>query len=740
MDPVTFDYYKRLEASYSAQNITIIPDSKVTIDDDAWSSAIDNNDLFFVISLSDSTLETDRDDFCKNLAPVLKKTKGIVFAGNSLAYLSNTTYGCVFTTDFGLADEANNEQTGSAIEIVEEHPVTAGYQLKEYNLAQESTIYTIRIPENDGIALANAESYASVMIWEGLAYRAAVWGIKSSSLQCSGCLGWNIFDNLVAWTARTEDMGIKINFDKPFYSVGDTIKITVSSPVSVSSVTGQITYPDGKPYDLTFFGSDMSWNANYPLLKTDPSGEYTVSVTADDVTKTAKTRVKVFNMFVKALNRTDGVDIYVDVFDFSGNQLNVSLDIGITYPSGKKVVYGFVSNKTVYFNFNTTDEGNYTLLVTAVDNLNRTDYETSVFWVLIPKTLQVSLNPDSVAEALTAPATLNEVVNIENVGNVSITNISVIKTGDNTTTSWINILNKTLPDISVSNSSKLYFDIKVPVVSEGEYSAVVRISAREGIKDIPIQLTVKLSTTLSATPNFWSEYAPVGSKISKEFVLDNRGVVNLTVLGVNLEGTVADISHNIEKPSRIVAGTQEKIKISLDTSEVRLVGVSKKYTGEISIETNKLKKDIPVNVTVMKDLIKELLPIQSLLNEAETNVSKISQSTLAESNVQNDIQDAKELFASVRSLYQSGNYAEALAKFDSLKSKVDDIAFEVLRLQDVDREKNKIPQLTMNILIIAFVSIVIFVVVIWYVNRRRPASKRGAGEDPYSWLYRKYRK
>ena len=68
MDGVTHEYYDRLRAKYSDQNVTIIPDSSVINGDSVWTGAIDGNDLFFVMSLSDVALGTNRTDFCKNLA------------------------------------------------------------------------------------------------------------------------------------------------------------------------------------------------------------------------------------------------------------------------------------------------------------------------------------------------------------------------------------------------------------------------------------------------------------------------------------------------------------------------------------------------------------------------------------------------------------------------------------------------------------------------------------------------
>jgi hypothetical protein len=735
MDQATYAYYNRLATRYSSENVSIIQDSQVLNGNTSWNETVDSNDLFFVMSLSDMALGANRTEFCRNLASVLKRTKGIVFAGNSSAYISANLYGCVYTSYFGFADAANNLQTSSTVKVVREHPVTVGYELREYNLSQTSTIYTIRSPKKDGLDLANAASYPFLMVWENVTYRAAVWGIENPDLECSSCLGWNIFDNMIAWVANREDMGIKIDFDKSAYAVGDTIEITVRSPVSVSSVTGKITYPDGKEYNLAFFGSGKIWNASYPLLKTDPPGEYTVSVKADDDTKITKARVKIFKIDITISNRTDGADIFIDVFDFSGNQLkNVSLDVGITYPSGRKIVYGFVSNQTIHIDFKTTEDGNHTLLITGTDGSGRTDYETGDFWVETLKPLPLALDPDSVDEDVTAPANLSQVVDIQNNGNVSITNISITKLGNATAVAWIRLLNSTLPDIPVNGSSKLYFDIRVPVVGEGEYLGTIRISAKQGFKEIPIQLKVTLKATLSITPASFSEYIPIGDKILKEFVLENKGNVNLTVREVMLEGNVANIDHKIEKPNKILVGTQEKMKITLDTSDLVLTAVSKRYSGSVSIETDRLKESLPANITVIKDLVKELSPIQSLLSKAEANISKLSQSTLEESDVEAKVVSAKGMINDVKNLYQDKNYGDALTKFDSLESKVNEIVDEVLNLQDVEYEKNKLPRLAMNALLIFFVSIAVFLVVIWFINRR------GVSGDQYSWLYKKYMK
>jgi hypothetical protein len=463
-----------------------------------------------------------------------------------------------------------------------------------------------------------------------------------------------------------------------------------------------------------------------------------VEVNADEGTQTAMVQVQAFEIRVSITNRTDGANITIDVFDLKGNRLtDVELNVTLKYPSERNITYNFVSNQTINMTFNTTENGRFDLLVIGIDRYGRMEGIMGSFLVLKPTVLNLILDPEGFNETLSVPVNLSYSVDIKNNGTANVTNISVIKSG--TVGNWIYLFNATLPNIPVNGTSKIYFDLRIPAVNEGNYSGAVRIFSTEGMKEIPIYVKVKASLTLNITPSSWTEYIPIKSKISKEFILENKGNANLTVLDVELEGDIDEIGHTIGKPSKILVGAKEKMNVSFDTSKLTLTSASVRYSGSISVETDKVEKTIPVTITVMKDLTQELSPFQTLLTAAETNVSKLSSSTLEGSEVNDNIRDVRSLISDVKSLYEKGNYKDALAKFDSLKSKLEELIKEVLRLQEVEAKKGEFPKLVMNILAIAVVSVVIFLLVIWFINSKR-GGKKVPSEDRYSWLYRKYRK
>jgi hypothetical protein len=735
MDSNTLNYYDRIDDTF-----TVVPvqDIEVKSNSNIWTNAYKDADLIFVTSLSSEMFNESRDEFCKNLAVVLTKTKGIVFAGNSS--ISDTLFGCPYTSYFNFSSSSNNlELKNNTVKLIRSHQITDGYNINEsYNVSIQDTIYTIPSPvdgiilgtvygDPDGLGPTTTGDYPFLVVWNEVGYRSAVWGINTSTLtDCSGCLGWRLFNQLLEWVSNTSDIGYKISTNKRDYYPEERINIYVKSPATISTISGRIYYPNGENYALSFSGSEKDWSSIYLINKEVPNGNYTIEVIVDKVKKNTSVVVKAFDLNLFIDNSTEKVRIKINATDLNKNIVNVNLTVNIISPKGERSDYYFEKNGSVSFDYDIQSSGRYTINATAIDDYKRNITESKSFYYFFKP--NITIVPQNMSKIVYEPTNFSISISIFNNGTNNVTNSYIIKTGN--TKDWVELENTSLGVIEPNKSKTFRLNISIPDVDRGTYNGTIKFSFDGNEYQFYIFITRKYLGNLSVNPVHWSAWIPKGQSRTTKFFMSNGGRGEVTIESINVIGDLKDKITITQQPSQVEPGLNRSLEIEVYTTDVSVTDLVTTLTGEIEIETDQgvYSQPISLEVKVVEDLTVKAQDLSNDLIVLENNITILSKSVDV-SSLKNNLMSIKSDLNEIENLYSQGDYQNAIDLYKSAKTDTGHLRMNINQIHEEIKDKEKMFTMFISI----FIVLIVIGVLVFFVFRKMQEKVR------YSWLYKKWK-
>lgn len=702
-DQNTFRYYEKLREKFE---VTILKDSEVAANSASWRDAYNESVLIFVIGQSGETLSVNRTKFCGNLSIVLGKIKGVFFAGNSLMY-SEAFRGCPYTAFFDFAAESNNtEMANKTINITKQHQITSGYGQRPYNISVADTIYTINdlkegqvlataYGDPDGVGPTQAGNYAAIAIKEGMRYRSVLWAINTSEIDCPGCLGWTVFNQALDWASNTSDMGYWITTDKGLYQQGDEIYINVTAHATISSVSGNITRPDGLTEGLSISGSGNMWTSYYPTFEDDPDGVYKINMNADGIFRQKNVTIKAFDIGLDIRSDENGTWIQASVKDQHDSYVkNVNVTINITDSLGQRFGYSTAGGEitdhgngtfVLVFNVSPGIFGKHLVYAFAEDALERNDTATDSFSISPP--FKMELYPEGLEKVVFEPGNFTGFVQITNTGPSNLTGITVSKTGD--VKDWIDLSATSLPDITPNSTVYFYFNVTVPDIGQGNYTGSIVFSTEQGEKTFPMSVQMKFIGKLLVDPSTLTDYAPVDEIVLKEITLSNPERGDISIISVDVGGDLVDWVVVQKRPEKIVGGSSEKMVLKIDTSAVNVENAIRTLFAIVEITTDfpDENKGITLEIIAVKNIANEANSLLSRIPELQNRISALEKDVDV-SSVGNGLSAVKDDLESIKNLYQEKKYEEAATKFDDAKKNLPSVEGDISGLEEkVEAEK-----------------------------------------------------
>jgi len=734
MDETTLDYFERLKVDYS---VYIIEDSLVVQNSYSWKESSEKSDLIFVISLSEDVLNETNDQFCENLGSVLEKSKGIIFAGSSSILTADMT-SCLYISYFDLAEEKeNSEIENNNVSVTASHNITKDYELKDYSLGESDSIYVVVSPKN-GIELAKVygdpdgagdltENYYSFLtVWEGLSYRAASFGIKTSNLNCTNCLGWDIFDNLLGWVSDIEDIGFEIGTDKEEYFFGQRIYINVTSEAEMADVAGEIISPENAKSSLYFTGSGKEWNSVYLLSDEEVGGNYIINVFSANINKNKTIRVKPFDIGIEINNQTKKVQIIANISDVSGNPLEVeNIRIKIENPKSQNTTYSYGNVESAQTNYTVRFNGKYIVRIEVFDFLGRTFSEQREFYFLVEPNM--TLSPENITRIINEESNITVYVKLHNKGEIELTNVHIEKTGS--IKDWITTNPVNISSVLPGAFALVAVNINVPNQTEGTYTGSLVFKAEQGEEILPVVLKIEYPGNLILNPVSWQDVCAKGNKIVAEFELRNNGKGNVRIESVNVTGELKDYSTIIEIPTLIAPGGIGPLKIEI-IADIIIQDFSQTISGYLQILTSDESIYlVEMDLIVIENLVTELNLLNPEIVEIESDIGTLGKK-IDVSDLASKLNQVKQDIRQVESSYNNEDYSDALNVFSGIGSKIESLKSDIVQKEQEMEQKKSSSTKTIFIVIG-----IIFICVIGFIVFKTLKKKQEA-----SWLYDKWKK
>ena len=739
MDSETLNYYEKIKESY---NIYIIKDSSVAANSKEWNEAYKNSDLIFVTNLNDYILNETRVDFCKNLVKVLNESVGLVFAGNSMIFNGNETNnisGCLYTQYFRFAEGFNNSDLiKSDLKIVESHGITEGYLKKTYNLAEENNVYSV-VSSNNGLILArvngdpdgsgqlDSADYPLIVLWQGITYNILSFGITTSKLTgCSECIDWVLFNQALDWVSDQNNMGFDIKTDKEEYYVGERININATSDIDIGYVSGKITYPSGKNYELIFTGLGKEWKSIYLLQDEDPNGEYTISANVGGLEISKKITVNVMSINVEIDNKSEIVGIDVRIKDKYGNNLDSQINITIMKESGLKNYYSYPSNSSIHLNYTVAESGNHTVYITIKDDLGRTQtIQKEFYYKLKPN---VTFTPENITETVNNAINLTKTIYLKNEGNETLTNIVIQKGGE--ISDWIYV-NKTAFNITKGYSFPIEININVPDAGEKEYKGFLNLTSDQGFEFFYITIDLDYLGELNVYPSSQTEWVTIGQSKEIEFWLNNSGKGNLEIKSITPSQEIEDWAYITNKPKILIPGGKAPLRVLISTEGVSISEIMKTVAGSFDINTDvgPYSPSPSLTLNVLSNILEKTESFYPNLIEIEKKIDE-KKGKADISSFQDKADKIRLKITNTQSIYNNNQLETSYQMYNEIESEINDLKLSVEKTEEELIKKNE------NIKRIGIIlGVIIVILVALYV-----IFKKVKESGQYSWLYKKWKK
>jgi hypothetical protein len=738
MDEQTLDYYQKIEEDY---DVYIIEDLQVATNSPQWKTLSQISDLIFLINLNDEVLNETRDSFCKNLAPVLNETVGLIFAGNSVMFEgdeNSNISSCLYTKHFDFAGGIRN--TGiitDTINITASHPIAQSYSEKLYKLKESGKIHPVVSPKKaivlakvtgdpDGYGPFPSGDYPLITLWQGINHNALSFGITTSELtRCFDCLNWDLFEQALNWTSSEENMGYDLTTDKDTYFLDERVEINVESHVEIKDVQGKIIYPDGEAYDLLFFGSGNEWDGLYLFQEDDPPGNYIISTTIEGLNRRKNIDVKAMRINLEIDNSSEPVLINSDFKDKYGREMVVSkADLTIRKPSGNEVSYRFNNTDSLSFLYNVTESGYYVVTVQAEYTFGKSQVKTENFYFKLRPKLEFT--PSNMTETVNEKVNLTKSIIIKNLGNETVSDIKPVRGGE--IGSWINF-NESSFGLDPGNSTQFNFNISMLQSQERVYTGYINFSSENGFNLFPITIELNYLGNLEVTPLSFEEKMTMGDAKEIEFWLENKGKGSLRIDSVTASTGIEKWVEITNQPQFIIANGRVPLRMVL-TMDEPLTETFKEVDGTINIntESGSYQPSPSVKLKLYSDIATEADSFYPRLIEIEKEVEDLSTKTDVES-FEEEIESIRAKIMNTQDLYNNGQLESAYGMYNGIGTEL-----EELKKQVEERESELKEGKRTVIRTVIIIGIIIVVVIVGY-----KVYKSVRGNMEYGWLYDKWK-
>ncbi len=735
MDSRTLAYFLKVRENF---NVTIVSENEIIKNTATWKNTLNSTDLVFVTSLSDVALQENRSSFCGNLSVALNRTKGIVFAGESLKYTSDTFKGCIYTSQFNLADNYVNDQISNFIvRIAAQHQITSGYDLVNYNLNMYDRIFPVNAPiggttlgtvngDPDGSGPLSSGDYPFLIIWEGLTYRVGTWGITTQEIEgCVRCLEWKLFHQLLEWVSNTSDMGFKIKTDKETYSQGEQIFITVESPVDIGKPTGKIKYPNKQEFDLTFFGSGIKkiWNSNYYLLDSDPDGKYTIEVEYPNFKTKKEITAKAFEIDLSFDNKTKDIIIAANISTNILTPLTFDIDITITKPSGSKLTRPIKNTTSTSIVFEATESGKYLVSANATDQFKRTDSTTSDFYFSL--TTNLTFTPPIIEIIRFKPENITDIITIKNNVHFNITNINISATGN--VSDYIELEYTMIKVIPPNLTETLTFTISTPA-DIGVYTGAIRFTFKDGEEELPITVKIIEPGILIIQPQALNIWIMLNEEVTLNLDLINGGETTINITEINLIGDLIERSTILASPNILEPEERSELIIQVNSGGVIIIDKIETLQGSVGIlMADGQLEYIDLTINVVEPLDDEFSRVDNVVASVKDTLNQYKD-RIDTSKYFSELQEIEDDIETARNYYEGGSFEEAIQNFNLAENALNDLNQRIQ--SEIEGKPSKESNLTGNIMILF---VIIIAAIGGWLFYSRYWTKRG-----YKWLYKKW--
>ncbi|MCS7123139.1 MAG: hypothetical protein RMJ17_00990 [Candidatus Aenigmarchaeota archaeon] len=662
--PNEFNYFNKLKERYL--NVTIVPDSFVVTGNREWVDNYRKYDLAFI----------SKTGYSQSLV-------------SSIVISNFTKDNSRFHSVFIKVTEGVNE-TGEYINISRRHQITKNYEIGRYSIGTQDTLFFVS-EENCLVKSPNDKCILS--FYANLSFRYILWGINTSYYNFGDSLLFSAID----WLLNFSDYGIRLKSLKDRYFREDVIPLIVEASVNITdtNIIGYVTNPKGLRDYFIFRGVGFNKSVEFRTYSTDPIGNYIAVAQVDEpslpknlLTSNITFSLKEFeiaNFSYSLINNNSTLFLTFSTIGKDGYVTNTEANITIVFPS-KKIERFNIKNDGGIFNFlydlNRTDFGNYFVNITAfnindLDSLNFSFYLPpikNISFYLIDKELFIGANREGKTYLI-----------------VNNTGTSRIKVNLSSLVDWLIISNQSF-DLDLRKGEIVLLKILFgEEKKEGKYRASIKITF-DGVEEY-LYFDVNLKLKGFLVPRILEKYKVVENKVERYNVeLFNEGNGSFEISEIVIDEEIKNIvklivENKVVEPKSKVVG-----RLEIDTRDYKIDVEREIKNGNITIFYDEENVSIPVIITIYKDISRDLIEIDSKVQEFISRISK-----LLEENITIDVSLANKLVGDIqkssnlaKSLFSKKDYDEALVEYTNAKKYLIEAESEIKRLENKIRiEKAK---------------------------------------------------
>ncbi|MCD6402714.1 MAG: hypothetical protein J7K98_00085 [Candidatus Aenigmarchaeota archaeon] len=734
-NPITYEYFLALKDKY---DVEIIEDSEVALNSSLWREKASGSNVFFLIGLSPETLTTNKTKFLGNLSSMAenKTQRAVIAIGNACKlfsdYFSKVTNTTIHVKNpHHLLDGFNETYTfpeGSEFFILSDSNYTQ--TLNECKQKQASVCWPILTVKTDPEGSLGFDEYVVGIVEESVSERRVMLGVNTS-LSCESCLGWDFLYRLIDWASNFSDMGFKISSDKSSYYLGEIIKVFIDSKVPIQTIEGWIKSSANTTEVLSFSGNSTHKVSEFPLFISDEPGLYNVTVEVNGLAKHHTILVKNFDINITILALSENA-VNVTVFphrsqDPMEDVKNCSVTIYDPVGNTSKLEVEKHANR-FYAVYNVTYSGMYRVVVKVFDQKGRFEVEETNFTFYLPS--NISIEPDNFTFELHSPMNLTSIwINVSNIGNTNITNITLEPFGD--IGDWISINETVIGSLPSNSTFRTYFNVSLPPdLEEGVYEGGIKVVYGFSSKEIPIKITLKFLGRCEVDTYAIEFSIPIKSKFSKEIRIKNTGKGTLHIHNISLTPEISSFIQIKERPSFLSPNQSKNLVLEAYVEYLANNVTSERYSGYLEISTDSNNVSIPVSLTVYNDLFSLSKQLSIRLEDMKDRIKSLSKETDVSALLEK-VSYINKKIEDVKLLYTQRRLAEAENAYNEAKTKMDELYIEVMTIEkSIETRKKKATTLIVGTL---FLFVVVGVIAFIYLKEIKPMQE-------YGWLYKKWKR
>ena len=606
-------------------NVTITSEGHVISNSPQWQSDWNKADMIFLGDTSSNASGSSSQQFCDvGLGSAVSQGRKL-FATFGAARKSGDLVGCALrgnTMIVGAPDPNGCDST--LVTVTQSGYMTTGWPVDSTFQAYNSTA-SMAVSDGSGWVAASCTIGGVTKLWPVLATgtRGTFWGLDTPSNFASDT--WTLFDWAVIYTMGDNVWTVNAFTVPELPTAGQPVWVAAhvfdrGNEVSTGTVSQFLSgRPAGK---LGWYSSAGAWLNRSLIL---PVGT-TLAVGGDQGTATLTTRAGNVSVNIMSGNYQAGkYQIRAEVksgaspatgtvsYRIRAANLTVIASGEMEAAGGvyqSDVTLGSWGDLVLEVNARTSaDTGGSVKTITSAKALKQgTD------WLIDPAELQLSA---TLAGSESVTFTLSAITS-------GITGLHVSGAGQ---LAGSIIVDAGIPT-SVDSGDSISFNVKMDRkdLAKGQYTGSLLVQSDQFSAEVPIKLAYLSipGNWISVQPQQWTVIIPAGKKATQTFSVSSKALYASSAISVSPSAGMA-VSVK-KKPWWIPAGGAGSVELEVDASG--MVEGTKK--GTVTITSSLGSAELPVTITVTKDLSGEKDRIAAAFAEAQTSLSQITWTDTAE--------------------------------------------------------------------------------------------------------------